>query len=289
MFEDFEQNRSVVRAGEINYRIGGNGPPLLLLHGFPQTHVLWHKIAPALSQHFTVICPDLRGYGDSSKPAGGADHGAYAKRAMAGDQVELMDQLGFTRFFLAGHDRGARVAHRLALDHAERVRKVALLDIVPTLTAFERADMAFGMAYYHWFFLAQPFDFPERMIGAAPETFLHQCLNTWSKTPGAITPEALSEYERCYRDPASIHATCEDYRAGASIDLAHDRADQGKRIECPLLALWGEKSIVGKQYDVLAVWREKAEKVSGQGLDCGHFVPEEAPEQTLAAFLDFFS
>lgn len=289
MFEGFKEDRAVLSQVEINYRIAGDGPPLLLLHGFPQTHVLWHKIAPALAQEFTVVCPDLRGYGDSSKPSGGADHSAYSKRAMAADQVELMDGLGFTRFYLAGHDRGARVAHRMALDHAERVRKLAVLDIIPTLTAFRQADMDFGLAYYHWYFLAQPFDFPERMIGVDPKLFLDQCLNSWSKTPGSFSAEALSEYERCYGDPATIHATCEDYRAGASIDLAHDEADDVRRVECPVLALWGSKGFVGRSYDVLAIWRQKAEQVRGEAFDCGHFVPEEAPEQTLAAFLDFFT
>jgi haloacetate dehalogenase len=199
-----------------------------------------------------------------------------------------MDQLGFKSFAVAGHDRGGRVAHRMALDHPERVERAALLDIIPTLTSFERADMAFAMAYYHWFFLAQPFDLPERMIGADPKSFLRHCLSSWARRDGCFDEEAQAEYERCYDDPAAVHATCCDYRAGATIDLEHDRADSERRIECPLLCLWGEEGFVGRGYDVLAIWRQKANTVEGRALPGGHFVPEEAPEQTLAAFMEFF-
>ncbi len=278
----------VTRAGEVNLRLGGEGPPLVLLHGYPQTHVMWHRLAPALAERFTVICPDLRGYGDSAKPPGGAGHELYAKRAMARELVEVMDSLGIGRFNLAGHDRGARVAHRLCLDFPERVRRACVMDIAPTLTMYRQTDMAFANAYFHWFFLIQPYDLPERMIGADPAGWLRHCLGAWGKSGMEVfDPRALAEYERCF-DPAGIHATCEDYRAAASIDLAHDEADAAARIDCPLLVLWGDKGVVHRSYDVLAVWRAKAETVEGRALPCGHFVPEEAPEETLAALRAFF-
>ncbi len=239
MLDGFEQDRIVTTGAEINLRKAGAGPPLLLLHGYPQTHVMWHKIAPALAERFTVVLTDLRGYGDSAKPPGGDGHPAYSKRAMAQDQVEVMTALGFDSFAVAGHDRGARVGHRLALDHPERVRKLALLDIAPTLAMYERTDMAFATAYYHWFFLIQPFDLPERLIGADPDFYLEKKIGKWSQSPGAFDPAALAEYKRCFRDPATIHATCEDYRAAASIDLDHDRADLDRKLACPVLALWG--------------------------------------------------
>ncbi len=287
MFDGFVQSRIRASGTEINLRKGGQGPPLLLLHGNPQTHVMWHKIAPRLAESFTVVAPDLRGYGDSGKPPGGDNHEAYSKRAMAQDQVEVMAALGFERFAVVGHDRGARVTHRLALDHAERVNKAAVLDIAPTLTMYERTDMAFATAYYHWFFLIQPFDLPERLIGADPDYYMDKKIEAWSKTEGCFTPEALAEYKRCFRDPETIHAMCEDYRASAGIDLAHDRADLARRIACPLLVLWGAKGVVERSYDVLEVWRERAERVTGRALPCGHFLPEEAPEATLTELLTF--
>ena len=288
MFEGFAQERVVTSGAEINLRVGGKGPPLLLLHGYPQNHVMWHRVAPALAERFTVVCSDLRGYGDSSKPPGGGDHATYSKRAMAEDQVRVMEELGYRRFSVAGHDRGGRVAHRMALDFPEAVQRLAVLDIAPTLTMFRRADMEFGMTYYHWFFLAQPFDLPERLIGADPDFFLEWKLGAWGSGIEVFDPEALAEYKRCFADPATIHASCEDYRAAASIDLKHDEEDLERRIDCPLLVLWGDKGFVGRTYDVLAVWREKAERVGGASLPSGHFVPEEAPEETLASFLDFF-
>ena len=287
MLEGFEQLRIKTGGAEINLRRGGEGPPLLLLHGYPQTHVMWHKIAPRLAERFTVVLPDLRGYGDSAKPPGGEGHAAYSKRAMARDQAEVMDALGFEKFAVVGHDRGARVTHRLCLDHPERVTKAAVLDIAPTLTMYEGADMAFATAYYHWFFLIQPYDLPERLIGGDPDFYLEKKIGAWSRIAGCFDPEAVAEYKRCFRDPDTIHATCEDYRAAAGIDLEHDRADPDRGIACPLLVLWGAKGAIERSYDVLAVWRERAAEVSGRALPCGHFLPEEAPEETLAELLAF--
>lgn len=291
MFEGFETQRIALPDGpEINLRIGGNGPPVLLLHGYPQTHICWHKVAPQLLQAgFTVICPDLRGYGDSTKPASDTDHSPYAKRAMAADQVAVMRALGFDRFHLAGHDRGARVSHRLALDHPQAVERIAVLDIAPTATMYGRTEQRFATGYYHWFFLIQPAPLPERMIGADPEFYLRQKMAAWSREgPGSFTPEAMAEYIRCFSDPAAIAASCEDYRAAASIDLTHDAADSDARITAPLLALWGGKGLVGQLYDVLETWQEKALDVSGHALDCGHFLPEERPDETAQALIGFF-
>lgn len=272
----------------IAYETSGSGPPLLLLHGYPQTRHLWRKVAPALARDFTVVCPDLRGYGDSGAPPGGSDHAGYAKRAMAGDMVELMAHLGFERFALAGHDRGGRVAHRLALDHPGRVSRLAVLDIAPTLHMYEATDMAFARAYYHWFFLIQPHDLPERLIGSDPEFFLRWTLKSWCRTPNAIEEDAVAEYLRCFRRPEVIHATCEDYRAAAGIDLDHDRADLDRRLDCPVLVLWGADGIVGRRFDPLAAWSARAASVQGRAVPGGHFVPEEAPTETTAALAEFF-
>ncbi len=275
----------------IHAATAGDGPPVLLLHGHPQTHATWHATAPALVRAgFTVVASDLRGYGDSSKPEGGPDHIDYSKRAMAADQVAVMRTLGFERFAVVGHDRGGRVAHRMALDHPGAVRRLAVLDIAPTATMYARTDKAFATRYFWWFFLIQPYDLPERMIGADPAFFLDKHLDGQSRTPGVPSPALRREYLRCYADPAAIHAICEDYRAAAGIDLDHDRADEDKRIMAPLLALWGARGTVGALYDVLATWREKAEgPVDGKALDCGHLVQEEAPEALLAALSPFLS
>jgi len=283
MFQGFSQQRiRVDNEVEINLRIGGTGPPLLLLHGYPQTHVIWHKMAPSLAKRFTVVATDLRGYGDSSKPDGGAGHENYSFRAMAQDQVMVMQALGFSQFFAAGHDRGARVIHRMALDYPGQVQKAVLLDILPTLYMYENTDMAFAKGYFHWFFLIQPYDYPEGMIAADPEHYLTGKFQKGLRTKDAITTEAMAEYLRCFRDPKTIHATCEDYRAAAGIDLDLDRQDLGRRLACPLLVLWGGLGILGKLFDVLAPWRERATQVSGRAIHCGHYLPEEAPEETRA-------
>ena len=288
MFPDFKKEKMQLEEVSINYVIGGNGPPLLLLHGYPQTHVIWHKIAPALAEKYTVVASDLRGYGDSSKPPTDERHTPYAKRAMAKDQVQLMHQLGFDRFLLVGHDRGGRVGHRLAMDYPEVVEKLVVMDIAPTYTMYTTTDMEFAKAYYHWFFLIQPADMPERMIGADPFYFLQKKFGQWGRDDGAFTEAAFKEYLRCLT-PETIHASSEDYRASASIDLEHDQMDLDKELKmsCPLLAIWGEKGFVGRKYDVLAEWRQWADEVSGFSLPCGHYLPEEAPKQTLAALLEF--
>jgi haloacetate dehalogenase len=287
-FPGFEQRRIRTAGAEINLVMGGSGPPLLLLHGYPQTHVMWRKIAPKLAQEFTLVIPDLRGYGDSSKPPAGVDLAAYSKRALAQDQVETMQAYGFKRFRVAGHDRGARVTHRLLRDHPERIEKAALLDIVPTLYRFETIDQKAAMGSFHWFFLIQPSPFPEQMIGASVELFLRKMLGL-SGTPGAHEPEAYAEYLRCFGNPETIRATCDEYRAGASIDLEHDRADRGRMVTVPLLILWGERSGQGSGYDMLAVWREHAETVMGQAIKSGHFIPEEKPDDAYQALRDFFT
>jgi haloacetate dehalogenase len=284
MFEGFKL--SMIDTGEVVIRVrhGGHGPPLLLLHGHPQTHVMWHKIAPRLAQDFTVVAADLRGYGDSAKPQTTPDHAPYSKRAMARDQVAVMAQLGFERFFVAGHDRGGRCAYRLALDYPERVLKLAVLDIIPTGEAFRRADMAFGLVNWHWFFLAQPYDLPERLIGADPEGYYFR------QRREIFDPEALQDYLRCCHNPETIHAMCEDYRAGATFDFKLDEADRGRRrLTCPVLVLWSRQDELEKSYDVLAIWRDWADNVQGRGLDCGHYLAEEAPDETYAELSAFFA
>jgi haloacetate dehalogenase len=291
MFEGFAARRVATSGAEIFCRVGGEGPPLLLLHGYPQTHAMWHRVAPGLARRFTVVCADLRGYGDSGKPPSDPRHEAYSKRATARDMVEAMGALGHGRFMVAGHDRGGRVPHQMCLDHPERVTRAAVLDIVPTLTLFRNTDQAFATGYYHWFFLIQPEPLPERMIGADPAFYLSQKLGAWSanRDSSHFAPEAWAEYERCFRDPAVVHASCEDYRAAATVDLEHDEADLDRRIACPLLVLWGEKGLMHRRFDVLATWREKASgPVAGRPLPCGHYLAEERPEETLAELAAFF-
>ena len=273
----------------IRFAAGGAGPALLLVHGHPQTHVTWRKVAPALARRHTVVAPDLRGYGDSGKPDGGARHVNYSKRTMAADLVALMTALGLERFALAGHDRGGRVGHRLALDFPQAVTRLALFDIAPTATMYARTDKAFATRYFWWFFLIQPYPLPERLIDADPEFFLRTHIDGQNKTPGATEPAAFAEYLRCYRDPRTRHAICEDYRAAADIDLEHDAADADTRLAMPVLALWGALGTVGALYDVLATWREKALDVRGRTLDCGHTLQEERPREVLAELERFLA
>lgn len=288
MFKNFK--KSIVQANnvDINYVIGGSGPPILLLHGYPQSHVIWHKIAPALAEKYTVVVSDLRGYGDSGKPPTDERHEPYSKRVMAKDQVQLMKKLGFDRFLLVGHDRGGRVAHRLVLDYPEVVTKLVVMDIAPTYTMYKTTDMDFAKAYYHWFFLIQPADIPERMIGADPVYFLNKKFGQWGKDNDAFTTTAFAEYLRCLT-PETIHASCEDYRASATIDLEHDQIDldNNRKMTCPMLVIWGAKGFVGNKYNMITEWRKWATDVSGFSLPCGHYLPEEAPKETLAALLSF--
>ena len=292
LFPSFTQHRiEVGDPGEnitIHCEVGGEGPPLLLLHGYPQTHAIWHKVAGKLAQSHTVVCADLRGYGDSSKPPGTPDHANYSKRAMACDQVRVMQALGHRRFAVVGHDRGGRVAHRMARDHRDAVTKICVLDISPTLTMYENTTMEFARAYYHWFFLIQPAPFPETLIGHDPRYYLPWTSGGRHGNSNAYTaPEAIAEYERCFSDPAAIHASCEDYRASASIDLEHDRADLADKIQCPLLALWGEKGVVHRLFDPIKDWSAVASDVRGKALPSGHFIPEEVPALLLAELIPF--
>ena len=285
-FVDFKRAEIRTPGANIITVYGGDGPPLLLLHGYPQTHVMWHKVAPLLARDFTIVASDLRGYGDSSKPDGGSDHAGYSKRAMAQDQVEVMSELGFESFFVAGHDRGGRVAHRMALDHPQRVKKLAVLDIVPTHRLYHDSTREFATAYFWWFFLIQPAPLPETLIGNSVEFWLSEKLG--KAQPGAITSAAFAEYLRCYRNPETIHASCEDYRAAASVDLAHDEADMQRKVECPLLALWGEHAPMHRLYDVAATWRERATNVTGKSLPGTHYLGEEIPDLVASEFRRFF-
>lgn len=290
MFEGFEQ--AMIDTGEAAIRVwhGGNGPPVLLMHGIPETHVMWHKIAPRLARDFTVVATDLRGYGDSSKPPSTTDHAPYSKRAMARDQVDVMRQLGFDRFFVAGHDRGARCAYRMALDHPQRVLKLAVLDIVPTGEVFRRVDMKLGLAFWVWFLLAQPYDLPERVVGADPQLFLDYMLERWAGSADAFPAEVRAEYARTFREPETLHAICEEYRAATTLDYQHDEADRGRRrIACPVLALWSRQAFLQTWDDVLSVWRNWADDVRGRAFDCGHFLAEEAPDETYTELYSFFA
>ena len=288
MFEGFEQGRVATSGAETNLVRGGEGPPVLLLHGYPQTHAMWHLVAPRLAEEFTVVATDLRGYGDSSKPFGDEDHSTYSKRTMAGDHASVMDSFGFDSFAVVGHDRGGRVGHRMALDYPERVTRLAVLDIVPTRHVFETVGKDLATAYYHWFFFIQPYDLPETLIGTDPGYYLRKKLGGWGTSLETFAPDALAEYERCF-DTATIHASCEDYRAAASIDLLHDEADrdEARKVACPLLALWGGRGVMEQTYDVEAVWRDYANDVRGKPLDAGHFLAEERSEQTAQELRNF--
>ena len=289
LFQGFATHRVSLGEVEIHAVVGGSGPPLLLLHGHPQTHAMWHRVAPRLAERFTVVASDLRGYGDSGKPPGRPDHSNYAKRAMALDQVELMRHLGFSRFVVLAHDRGARVAHRMAVDHAERVSRMVLLDIAPTLAMYEKTTMAFARAYFHWFFLIQPHPYPETLLNANVEFHMRSVMGGRHAGLSAFAPEAWAEYVRCARDPAAVHGWCEDYRAAASIDLEHDREDRegGRRVSCPLLVLWGRHGVIERCFSPLDEWRRVAKDVRGKALDCGHYIAEEAPQALLDEALPF--
>jgi haloacetate dehalogenase len=290
LFPNFEIRDLQTSGATIHCLRKGSGPPLLLLHGYPQTHVIWHKIANRLSERYTVILTDLRGYGDSSKPEGGPRHENYSFRAMAQDQLDVMRQLGYDSFFLGAHDRGARASHRLCLDHPDVVRKVCFMDIVPTLRMYRDTSMEFATEYLWWFFLIQKAPLPEHMIGADPEFFLDYQLKVLNGTPGALTTDAVNEYKRCFT-PEAIHACCEDWRAGAGIDLEMDEADEstGRKIKAPVLALWGGKGVIGKLWNVLEVWQQHANApVEGRALNSGHFLAEEQPEEVLREMLHFF-
>jgi haloacetate dehalogenase len=292
-FAGFKREQIKTTGATINVVHGGTGSPVLLMHGIPETHVLWRKVAPVLAQNFTLVITDLRGYGDSGKPPGGADHFGYSKRAMAQDQVEVMEHLGFPKFAVVGHDRGGRVAHRMSLDHADRVTRLAILDIVPTYKCYQTVNQDFATVFFHWFLLVQPPPFPETMLGHSAELFLKTMLfRLGGEAPREGLPEwvdqpAYNEYLRCFRDPAAIRALCEDYRAAASIDLAHDKADLNKKIECPFLVLWSEKGPFNRMYDVLQTWRERANQVTGKSLPTGHFLPEQVPDQLIAELKPF--
>ncbi len=286
LFPGFTDERLAVNGVEIQAVIGGAGPPLLLLHGAPQSHVMWHRLAPRLAERFTVVATDLRGYGDSSKPPGGGDHADYSFRTMAADQVAVMNQLGLGEFSVVAHDRGARVTHRMLLDHPEAVTRAALLDILPTKYVYDHTDRALATAYFHWFFFIQPAPLPELMMESNATLLLKAFLGAFGGAD-SYDPAAMAEYERCFATPDAIHAMCEDYRAAASIDLVHDAADAGRKVECPLLILWGTRGVVGQLYCPLEVWQQYASDVRGQGIDAGHFLAEERPDDTLAALAAF--
>lgn len=289
MFTSYTHELRLVNGLNIHCRIGGEGPPLLLLHGHPQTHVIWHKVADQLAENFTVVAADLRGYGDSDKPPASEASGSYSKRIMARDQLMLMQSFGFTQFSVLAHDRGARVAHRLALDHPDAVTRMILLDIAPTLAMYTQANEEFARAYWHWFFLIRPTPLPETLIEADPENYLRTVMGTRSAGMGPFTDDAFSEYLRCLKLPGAAIAICEDYRASAGLDLEHDQADidAGNKLKCPLLALWGEKGTVGRCFSPLHEWQKVALNVDGNALASGHYIAEEIPELLLEYTLDF--
>ena len=284
-----EKGRFETEATTIAYRTGGAGPALLLLHGYPQTQYMWHLIADRLAEDFTVVMADLRGYGDSGKPETDAEHSPYSKRAMAADMAQLMAGLGHQTFAVMGHDRGGRVAHRLARDYTEQVSKLAVLDIAPTANMYDTTDMKFAKAYYHWFFLIQPYPLPETLIGADPEFYLRQKIGSWGKSGDVHSDEAMADYLRCFSNPATIHASCEDYRAAASIDLLHDAEDKGRKLDIPLLAVSGAASFVTARYDMAAEWQQSFTTVRTGQVPGGHFLAEESPDELLELVIPFFT
>ena len=289
MFKSFQKKRIRTSGATINLVTGGDGPPVLLLHGYPETHAMWHKVAPKLARDYTVVCADLRGYGDSSKPKGLPDHSNYSKRAMAKDMAEAMSALGHRKFHVVGHDRGARVGHRLARDHGARVRSLTVLDISPTLKMYESTDKAFATAYYHWFFLIQRPPLPEMLLKNQVPKYI---IGRIGRGPGGIKVfdrQALKQYVKAFKDPRCIHATCEDYRAAASIDLVHDRQDRRRKLRMPVLVLWGKRGVIEAMFRPLRDWREVARDVRGHALDCGHFLPEEKPVEVLRELRRFLA
>jgi haloacetate dehalogenase len=294
MFEGFDRTEIETSGTTINLVHGGDGPPVLLLHGYPQTHVMWHKVAVLLADHFTVVAPDLRGYGDSGKPPSDGDLSIYCKRTMAQDQVEVMAELGFQSYHVAGHDRGARVGHRMALDHPRRVKSFTSLDVVPSQAAFDSMDADLAFAWFHWNLMRQPAPLPEILISNSAKTYLDFLLESWTAVEGAITDEAYSEYLRCFSNPETIRGTCMDYRS-IELDLQHDEADRGRKLTCPVLVLWAGNMAkrpgwqVGARLNMLDTWRERATDVRGGPIDCGHFLPEEAPDEVTSQLLGFWS
>ena len=294
MFEGFEVRKIEGDGCDLNVRVGGGGDAVLLLHGYPQTHVEWHKVAPLLAEHYTVVCPDLRGYGDSDKPpSSDEDLSTYCKRTTANDLVAVMRRLGFERFHLVGHDRGVRVGLRMALDHPRVVRSFVNLDVVPSLDAFEAMDASLAVSWFHWHLMRQPAPFPETLIGANPKFYLDFLLDSWTSVEGALTDEAYAEYLRCFSDPDTIRASCADYR-GVALDMEHDALDRERKLDCPVLVLWGGEMPkrpgwqTGGTLDMLSVWRKRADAVSGKSMRCGHFIPEERPKELVAELLAFF-
>ncbi len=288
MFEGFERKLATIGQIDIACLVGGSGPPVLLLHGFPQNKAMWARVAPLLARHFTVVCADLRGYGDSAKPACLPDRSNYAFRAFAADQLGLMRQLGFERFHVIGHDRGGRTGHRMALDHPDAVATLTVMDIVPTHAMFMATNRNIASAYWHWYFLSQPEPFPERLIGGDPDFFYETCLAGWGATQLAdFAPEMLAEYRRAWRDPAMIHGSCSDYRAAASIDLEHDIADIERKVTCPTLAFYGASGVMARLFDIPAEWRKRCATLSAASLPGGHFFVDQFPDDTARVLLRF--
>ena len=295
MFNAFSKTRIKANGVFINLVHAGTGPPMLLLHGYPQTHVMWHKIAPKLVEYYTVVAPDLRGYGDSEKPkASEGDFEVYCKRTLAQDQVEVMAELGFDSFHVVGHDRGARVGHRMALDHPKQVKTFVVLDVVASQAAFDNMDKNLAFAWFHWHLMRQPSPFPETLIGNSAKFYLDFCLERWTAIDGSISKEAYDEYWRCFSNPETIRATCMEYRS-IELDLVYDEEDRGRKLDCPVLVLWGGNMAkrpgwqTGAKLDIIETWKERAHDVRGKALDCGHFLPEELPEETTAEILAFLS
>jgi haloacetate dehalogenase len=291
MFENFTRTEIKTSGARIVTVYGGKGQPLLLLHGNPFSHLSWHKFAPRLAEEFTVVATDLRGYGDSEKPPGAPDHSNYSFRAMAGDQIEVMAALGHERFYAAGHDRGARVLHRMCLDHPDKVARAAILDIIPQHHLLNNVTRAWGTFSWHWFFMIQPYDFPERLMSAEPDFFIEKKLAKTAQGLSFFDPRALAEYKRYFRNPATVHAMCEDYRATHGVDLDMDTKDfaTGRKIACPVLLLWGATGGVGRNHDAEQIWRRYASDIRGaKALPCGHYLSEEAPEETYKELREFF-